>query len=123
PPVPCLPGSQRFSKAIPMRTPQMLWNDDVQAPPNYFVPRITKNVGRCVVPDLNHSFAVREDDGIRSLANNQPENFKAIIATRQAHGYPAFAPGPDHAALWRRRPRRPKGPCWKRFQSDGDWRR
>lgn len=56
--------------------PQMLWNDGVQAPANYFVPRITKDVGRGIVPDLNHALSIRENDGIGSLVNNQPENFK-----------------------------------------------
>src|SRR5207244_9239190 len=101
-----------LSRALCARKPPLCQ----KAPVNYFDPRISKNVGRGIVPDLNHSLSVRENDGIRSLINNKPENLKAIIAAQQAHGYLAFALRPTHPALWRRRPWRQERPCGKLFQ-------
>jgi hypothetical protein len=65
-----MPQSHRLVKAIPVGTPQMLRNDDVQAPADRFVRTITKEVVSGLVPGLDHSLSIRDDDGIRILVND-----------------------------------------------------
>jgi len=58
----------------------MFWDDDVQGPPDCFLRQITKEFGRGAVSDLNHSLSIREDDPIRGLPDDEPEQVKAIRA-------------------------------------------
>jgi hypothetical protein len=39
-----------------------------------------------MVPDLNQSLSVRDDDGIRSLVNNEPEKLNVFGDARPHHG-------------------------------------
>jgi hypothetical protein len=57
----------------------MFWDDEVQGAADRFLRQITKEFGRGAVPDLNHALSICEDDPIRGLLDDEPEQVKARL--------------------------------------------
>src|SRR5262249_55438755 len=68
-----VPGSHRLPKALPVGTPQMFRDDNVQGAPDRFFRQMAKEFGRGAVPDLNHTLSICEDDPIRSALDDESE--------------------------------------------------